>query len=114
MGRGELDHYGTRFDFVELAMPVARHRLVIPVRVKLPIFYQGNSSTSPCPSDTKEPSNSDKEKDESYSSSNARDYGNEGRSRLADLMNVTRERIVRREGVLGRVDRCRIWNPVTI
>jgi hypothetical protein len=114
MGRGELDYHRTRFDFVELAMPVARHSLVIPVRVKLPIFYQGSSSTPPCPSDPNEPSNSDKEKEESYSSSDARDYGDEVGSRLVDLMNVARERIVGREGVLGRVDRCRIWKPVTI
>ena len=57
--RKGLNYHGPRLDLVKPAMPVARHGLVIPVRVKFPIIHRAHSGPSFGPSDPNEPGNSD-------------------------------------------------------
>jgi len=71
--RRGLDYHGTRLDLVKPAVPVARHSLVVPVRVKLSIIYQTHSGPPFRPSDPNEPSHPDQEEEEPYPPSNPSD-----------------------------------------
>ena len=76
-GRRGLDDHGARLDLVVLAMPIARHGLVIRVRIKLPVRYHALRSASLGTSNPEEPSHSDQEQEESHPSSDPSDYSSE-------------------------------------
>lgn len=63
LGGSGLDYHRVRVDLNKLTVAIARHGLVVPVRIKLPIRYQIICGTSLGPSGPNEPGHSDQEEE---------------------------------------------------
>lgn len=100
MKRG-LNNHRARLNLVELTVPVARHRLIILIWVKLPVLYQGNSCAPLSPPGPNVPKHTDQEEQKPYPSSNPSNYCSEVGSHLEFLMDVGWGRIESGRGASG-------------